>query len=62
MIDLMWFSWIMFKTSGLSIRTQYSTSRMPAVKIIHNETLTIHPKHIKVNLKGVIKVLKGDFT
>lgn len=30
MMDLMWFSWMMFSTSGLSIRTQYSTSRMPA--------------------------------
>lgn len=29
MMDLMWFSWMMFSTSGLSIRTQYSTSRIP---------------------------------
>lgn len=28
-MDLMWFSWMMFKTSGLSISTQYSTSRIP---------------------------------
>lgn len=30
MMDLMWFSWMMFNTSGLSMRMQYSTSRMPA--------------------------------
>lgn len=30
MMDLMWFSWMMLRTSGLSIRTQYSTSRIPA--------------------------------
>lgn len=28
-MDLMWFSWMMFRTSGLSISTQYSTSRIP---------------------------------
>lgn len=32
MMDLMWFSWMMLRTSGLSISTQYSTSRIPAVQ------------------------------
>lgn len=32
-IDLMWFSWMMFSTSGLSIRTQYNTSRIPVIKM-----------------------------
>lgn len=37
MIDLMWFSWMMFKTSGLSIKTQYSTSRMPGGRQIRKK-------------------------
>lgn len=32
MMDLMWFSWMMLRTSGLSMSTQYSTSRIPAVQ------------------------------
>lgn len=32
-IDLMWFSWMMFSTSGLSIKTQYNTSKIPVMEI-----------------------------
>lgn len=49
MMDLMWFSWIMFNTSGLSMRMQYSTSRMPATgsclrinkHIVHSKPLDL---------------------
>lgn len=51
-MDLMWFSWMMLRTSGLSMSTQYSTSKIPAVQKFNSSFLVYRSSISYIVLNG----------